>query len=602
MTERTNVAARVESAREIEALELRRREALRLVFGAGLATAIGADAAFAAPSQPSFLHGVASGDPTRTAVIIWTRVTPSSLNDVTVRWKVALDPAMTRVVRGGATTARALGDYTVKIDVDGLQPGWVYYYQFSAGDVLSTVGRTRTLPPADYTEQLQFAVFSCTNFEKGYFNAYADAARNPKLDAVLHLGDYNYEYGVGRYQTPALALGLVTEPRRDQLVPTTDTVLLDAYRARKALYRTDPDLQALHAAAPWITVWDDHESANDAWSEGAENHDPATQGPWQARKIAAIRAYYEWLPLREPADRQRVSPTTGNPEHMARSFDFGRVARLVMLDTRLQHRDKQLTATQMLGVYQAAATTGSFDLDRNADGSVRRIMGADQEAWVDQQLSTSTQTWQVIGNQTLLQYQITPNILDTTKLTAAQKTDISVVLDQIGGAGTAALFGTLGRLGAPNPLTADSWNGYPSARLRLYASMAKAANPVVVTGDSHNAWAANLAVPTRAGAFPIGVEFGGTSVTSPGYEQYFVTTPPRALADTITESSQQKSTTDKLVYADTSRRGYMLMHITQTMMAVDFVFVNTVFSQTYTVSKRFFTVAPGSKTTVLKPA
>ena len=594
MTDTTN-APRAAAASAIEQLELRRREALRLVFGAGVATAFGAAGTAEAHTKPQFLHGVASGDPLLDRVVIWTRVTPVVLGNIRVKWAVALDAGFTQTVAHGLRIATGATDWTVKVDVTGLLPGTRYFYKFTVNQLDSPVGRTRTLPDSASVAAVKLAIFSCSNFEKGYFNAYNDAAKRADLDAVLHLGDYNYEYGVGRYSTPALALGLVSEPRRDQLVPVTDTVLLDAYRARKALYRTDADLQALHAAAPWITIWDDHESANDSWTGGAENHDPATQGPWQARKRASVQAYYEWLPIREPADGQRIDPVTRNPEHMARSFDFGQVARLVMLDTRMQHRDQQLTPAQMLGVYQAAAATGSFDLDRNPDGSVRSMIGADQEAWLDTQLATAPQPWQVIGNQTLLHYQIAPDYLNSPRLTAAQKAGISGLLDSLFGAGSGALFGAVGAAGGPNPATNDSWNGYPAARAKFYGSLARGRNPVVVTGDSHNAWVANLGAPTRAGVLPIGVEFGGTSVTSPGYEQVFITTPADALAGIIVDSSGAKSPGDKLVYADTSRRGYMLLTLTPAAINMDYVYVSTVFATAYSTTTQSFTVLAGAK-------
>ncbi len=268
-----------------------RRQALQLTLAAGIsATSITmavTDPAVAAVFGP-FLHGVASGDPGARRVIIWTRITKAGPE---------IHSADLGGCRGSADAAHRAGtasrsrgprrDYTVKVDVDGLIPGRTYYYRFVANGKFSPIGRTRTLP-ADGVRRLKFAVVSCSNYELGYFNAYAEAAKHTDLDAVLHVGDYIYEYGPGPggYTTPATALGLVPKPRDSQLTPTSEIIVLDQYRARHALYRTDPHLQKLHRENPFINIWDDHEVTNDAWTGGAENHDPATEGNWQSAQAS----------------------------------------------------------------------------------------------------------------------------------------------------------------------------------------------------------------------------------------------------------------------------------------------------------------------------
>lgn len=598
-TDSTPTQAVSENA-DILRLELRRRDAYRLVFGAGAAMAALGDSparAAAASRVPQFAHGVASGDPRRESVIIWTRVTPPTRLPVPVQWKVSTTPDMAQIVASGQILASEDADYTVKIDVRDLTPGGVYWYQFTALGIASPIGRTRTLPPAGATAPFSLAVFSCSNFEKGFFNAYGEAAKDPNLSAVVHLGDYTYEYGLGQYVTPALAFGVVPEPRAAQLVPTTETVLLDAYRQRQALYHTDPQLQALHAHAPWILIYDDHESANDAYTRGAENHDPATEGGWIARKAAALRAYYEWLPLREPVGTQVLDPATGNPTRLPRSFAFGRLARLFAVDTRLAGRDRQLTAEQISGLYVADAGSGAFALDRRpADGQPRTLLGTEQEQILDQALAGSQETWQILANQVLVHYQIAPDYLNSPLLTAEQKAALSALLDQILGAGSGALFGQLGAAGLPNPAAADSWVGYPSARNRLDASLKKARNPIVLSGDSHNAWAANLRARLGGGATePVGVEFGTASVSSPGLEEFFLGFPPELIAALSTQSSQAKSPTDRLIYADTARRGFVKLHVDAQRVQADFVYVSTAFSPAYTVSTQSFTVQAGAK-------
>ena len=569
------------------ALELRRRDAFRAVFGAAAASLVGLDAMALPAAAPQFLHGVASGDPDAASVVLWTRVTQSGTKPVMVDWKLSSTADMATPVAQGSARALAAGDYTVKVIPNGLTAGATYWYQFSCNGVVSPIGRTRTLPDANSTAEVNLAIFSCSNFEKGYFNAYGEAAKDDSLFGMFHLGDYTYEYGLGGYQTTALALNLVTEPRKDQLLPTTETTTLAAYRTRQALYHTDPQLQAAHQNFPWFAIYDDHESANDSWTGGAENHTPATEGDWQSRKQAALQAWYEWMPVR---NRNPRFDANGNPQKLFHFVDFGKVARLVLLDSRLAGRDQQLTSTAMGQAYGYYAQTGSWALD-TVSGRPRSLLGAQQEAWVDGALAHSKQTWQLVGNQTLLHYQIAPDFLNAPGLTDAQRAGISGTVDAIFGAGAGAQFGQLGALGLPNPATNDSWNGYPTARNRFYASLLKAKNPVVLTGDSHNAWAANLAVgPTK-----VGVEFGATSVTSPGYEQTFPGLPAATLGALITYSSQTKSQTDKLQWCELANRGYLKVSANTTQLTATFVFVSTAFSTSYTTSTKTFTVNPGAR-------
>ncbi|HYZ32120.1 MAG TPA: alkaline phosphatase D family protein [Crenalkalicoccus sp.] len=584
---------------EVTKLELRRRAAFRLVFGAG-AGLLGLEgpARAVAIGAPQFLHGVASGDPLRDRVIIWTRVTPPSMERLRVQWRVSTTSDMTNVVAAGETNAGRNRDFTVKVDVAGLQPATWYWYQFNVGGVYSPIGRTRTLPASNAVDPFAIAFFSCSNWVKGYFTAYREAARDDSLVAVLHLGDYTYEYGPGGYPTASLALGLVTEPRAGTLDPMQETVMLAAYRQRQALHHIDPDLQALHAKLPWIVIYDDHEEANDSWTGGAENHQPATEGDWKAREAAALQAYYEWMPIREHRAVPLLDPTTQNPTQLYRTFTFGQLARIICLDTRLAGRNQQMTPAQMLAAYTVYATTGSFSTDMQADGSPRTLLGAAQEAWVDEKLSTGRQTWQILANQVLMHYQIAPDYLNSPLLNDQQKAQITATIDAAFGAGSGAAFGQAGANGLPNPATYDSWNGYPSARQRLYASLAKARNPIVISGDSHNGWAASLAVPAAGGGrTPVGVEFGGTSVSSPGYEETFPGFPPALIAGLITSSSQAKSRGDTLVYADTYRRGYVKLAVAADKVTATYVFLSTVFDDdSYTVdATRHFEVLAGAK-------
>jgi alkaline phosphatase D len=336
-----------------------------------------------------------------------------------------------------------------------------------------------------------------------------------------------------------------------------------------------------------MVVWDDHESTNDAFTAGAQNHTPGAEGDWQARKRAAIRAWLEWMPVRR---RGSVLDAQSNPQFLYRSFDFGSLARVVMLDTRLAGRDQQLTGTQMVNAYGAYAATGTWALD-TVGGRPRTLLGAAQETWLDDQLSSSTQTWQIVGSQILSFYQIAPDFLNWPALSPAERQVIISTIDQIFGPGAGAQFGQLGALGLPNPETVDTWTGYPSAKERYYASLLKARNPLVVAGDSHNAWAANL----RAGTVPVAPEFGTASVSAPGFEEIFPSFPPALLEGLLLHSFATRSRTDKLVWTDLSRRGFLRLNIAPSQVTATFVMLSTAFSTSYSVATRAFTVAPGAK-------
>jgi alkaline phosphatase D len=583
------------------AAAITRRDALKVAAAAGIAaTTFNPSLAQAAPSL-TFPQGIASGDPLANSVIIWTRAVPDDQrSDFQLVWQVSRQPDMSVHLTGGVVNVAAANDWIVKVDVQGLEPGTTYYYRFYRQDQRSPIGTTRTLPTGDVAK-VRLAMFSCANYEKGFFNVYGHAAQRGDIDFVLALGDYIYEYQPGGYVTAAMAAGAVTEPRVDLVLPRKEIVEAGEYRQRYITYKSDPDLQALHAKAPWIVIWDDHETADNAWKDGAHNHQPATEGAWTARKIAAVNAFYNWLPIREPASGIRID-NAGSPTPIYRRFDFGSLARLAMLDTRLIGRDAQfesadeIASPQLYAVYAGMTATGEFPLDVTAAGVSRQILGTAQEAWLADQIATSTQTWQIIGNQMLYQYQPTPDFMNSSILTATEKAQLSGLLDQLFGTGTGAQFAALGAAGAPSPSAQDAWTGYPAAKLRFGRMLAAARNPVVLAGDSHNAWAANLSIATPQGIRPMGVEFGTSSVTSPGYEQTLIGVDPAKLARLLVETSTNRSVLDKLVYCETARRGYVVVELTPAATRAEYVAVNNVFTRSYTATTdAVFQVAAGSK-------
>lgn len=507
----------------------------------------------------SFAHGVASGDPLPDRVILWTRVSPrrqEQQQDIAVRWWIATDPAMQLVVGGGTVTTSIHQDYTVKVDAGGLLAGHAYFYQFAVDIVKSPIGRTRTLPRAD-VRQVRLAVFSCANYPAGYFNVYADAARRDDFDAALHIGDYIYEYeSTGYASGHAEALGRVSEPR-DLLLQ------LDDYRRRYAQYRGDPDLQALHASVPFITVWDDHEFADDAWRDGSADHRSTQFGPFSLRKTAAMTAYHEWMPLRAP------DPET--PEKIYRSFDFGGVLSLHMLDTRLIGRDQQLMMSSYYDEHQRF-DAGKFK--RDVCSPRRQMMGRAQMAWLESQLAASSARWQVLGQQVLMARMDYPAAVALGDCGCTEFVALKRRAEH-----DPASIGPRERgwLSAPGlPCYLDSWDGYQNDRELVFAMMRRhRKNMVVLAGDTHNAWASDL---HDAQGRQVGVEFATASVSSPGMEGAYPDRDPEDVANMMVDLI------GPLYYAQTSKRGYMIVTATHEQVRCDWRFVDTVFSREFSAS------------------
>ena len=507
-----------------------------------------------------FVHGVASGDPLSDRVILWTRVTPAAgaLADIPVQWELASDAAFTTVVAKGQATATAARDFTVKIDASGLKPATAYHYRFSAYAAKSPTGRTRTLPTGSVA-QVRLAVFSCANYPAGYFNVYAEAARRSDLDATVHLGDYLYEYARGGYASAnAEQLGRLVQPAGEILS-------LADYRLRHAQYRTDPDLQALHAVAPMIAIWDDHEITNDTWANGAENHQSATEGSFAARKAAAMQAYHEWMPTRN-----------AQPELIYRSFHFGDLVALHMLDTRAVGRDEQLDHNN----YITATGIDAAGFTAAVGNPARQLLGSTQTQWLQQQMAASSATWQVLGQQVLMGRMNVPAPLllnfnnPATGVSLSQYSAIAAKAQTAPATLTATEQAILAQPSIPYNL--DAWDGYQAARetvLGTARSLGK--NLVVLSGDTHNAWANELA---DMNGNAVGVEFATSSVSSPGFEAYLPKENPAMLAGAF----QQLIKT--LKYCDTARRGYMLLTATATECRADWVYVNTIASRNYTAS------------------
>jgi alkaline phosphatase D len=373
---------------------------------------------------------VASGDPLSDRVIIWTRVTPEDIgmNEVEVDWRVATDPSLSDIVTSGSFTTGPDRDYTVKIDVSGLQPATTYYYGFVYNNKASLTGRTRTTPAADESDHLKFAVVSCNNIQAGYFNAFKEMSKRNDIDAVIHLGDYIYEYADGVYGDSTLWDERPVDPDRE-------IVTLDDYRRRYSTYRLDTSLMRAHQQHPFICVWDDHESANDAYVDGAENHDPLTQGDWEVRKENARKAYFEWIPIRED-------------NSIYRTISYGDLLDLVMLDTRLEGREEQILDVTDSALYSPDRT----------------ILGTVQKNWLKNELITSQAKWKMIGQQVIF-----------SPLTV----------------GWAALQDPTATYEELESIFLDIWDGYPAERTELIEFIQEEGleNLIILTGDFHSAFA-----------------------------------------------------------------------------------------------------------------
>lgn len=489
-----------------------------------------------------FTHSVASGEPGQDTMLLWTRYVPAAGDSARLVAEVSETADFARIVASGAIVTGPWRDWTAKVTVDGLRPGMRYHYRFVAADgTRSPVGRTKTLPAGD-APRFTAAVFSCSNIGFGFFTAYAHAAARDDIDLAVHLGDYFYEYAPGTY--PAAAQQVAG--RLPQ--PMGETIHLADYRLRFASYRADPDLQALHARVPWIVQWDDHESANDSWEGGAENNDPAKEGDWNARRAASVQAYREWMPV---------------SDEPWKAYEIGTLATLWRTETRLFARSHQNEIDAIVNGPDRDAALRRFRDGAWADPAAT-MMGSQQESWLSHDLARSVrqgQKWQVVGFGTIM------GNLSTPPQTAGW-------IDPANTRAVAYVQAGIAAAKAGLPSNFDAWGGYPAARARfLKGAQAVDANLVVICGDSHNAWAFDLAQDGGAA----GVEFAGHAVTSPGYESAIRRDPAEVARALVAANPELK-------WCDTSRRGYMALTITPDRVRNDWLFVDTIRERRATAS------------------
>ena len=522
------------------------------MLGVGMLSVPGLAAAL---SNRGFSHGVASGEPSARSVLLWTRFVADS--ERKLRVEVARDVRFRKIVAGAEALASPERDHTAKVVVSGLSPNRWYFYRFIAPDgSISRTGRTRTLPEGS-VDQFGLALFSCSNLPFGYFNAYAHAAAREDLDLAVHVGDYVYEYQRGVYPDPKSVIdGRVIEPAHEILT-------LADYRLRYASYRLDPDLQRLHARMPMIAQWDDHETANDSWRDGAENHQSDTEGGWSARKAIAERVYREWMPV---------------SDDYWSSYQIGQLATLFKVETRLVARSAPLDLIAAVRVGGDVDKAVRKFRDEQWRDPARTLMGPEQEHWLHAGLLESKRNgtrWQILAQQVVM-----GEVLMPQQIAGWLRPDSPASMRQYVQLGIAAA-----RNGVP--FNFDSWGGFPDARDRLLrAALSSNADLLVLSGDSHNAWGQNLAVDGASA----GVELAGHSVTSPGYEKF----APQISRDEF--AAVMRGANPGLAYTELARRGYVSLILRPTQAEGRWHFMRTVAQRDPSVEEtRTMTVQAGQR-------
>jgi alkaline phosphatase D len=482
-----------------------------------------------------FTHAVASGEPGPDTMLLWTRYVPGDGADaVRLDVEVALDRDFAKVVAGGSVRTGGYRDWTAKITVDELEPGTIYWYRFIAPDgSKSPLGRTKTLPVGE-VGRFGLGVFSCSNLPVGWFNAYGHAAARGDLDLWLHVGDYFYEYGSDH--------GLVLPGR--VVEPDHEILAIADYRLRYACYRADPDLQRLHLVAPMVAFWDDHESANDSWEGGAQNHQPAKEGDWNVRRAAAMQAFREWMPV---------------SDEPWKAYPIGSLATLYRTESRLLARTRQADLDPLFKAGDPDAALKAFRDGAWHDPSAT-MLGSAQESWLAHGLRANAQStaWQLVGMGTILGRTVMPQDAVSWLRPDANERLVASFRNNIRAA----------KLGVP--MWMDRWDGYPAARSRLLqAAQAADADLVMLSGDSHNAWAYSL----MDGGRPAGVEFAGHSVSSNGMEGSCSADPQIVARGFVAANPEMK-------WCDTSQRGYMMIEVTPARVTGEWLFMRTVKSRT----------------------
>jgi len=533
---------------------LSRNNQFESLFVVCLMLSLGIHSAKAQLFSVPFEYGIASGDPTSSSVILWTRLHPTMNDSEIISWEIATDTGFQNIKNSGNATVLKNKDFTVKVDAPNLNSNTVYYYRFTWNGIISPVGRTKTTPSSNENYHLRFAVVSCANYQGGFFNAYGNVAAYNDLDAVIHLGDYIYEVGATGY-------GVEEVKNQGRVHDSFETVTLDQYRARYAQYRLDSNLQKMHQQHAVICVWDDHESANGSNRLGAQNHTEGVEGIWEDRKRYSRNAFFEWMPIREKSDSS-----------IYRKLSYGSQVDLIMLDTRIEGRDPQINDVSDTALYSTSRT----------------ILGSAQKSWFKQELMNSNAKWKLIGNQVIFSEF---NIGWASKLLNQQPEQVESQF-------------------------LDIWDGYPSERQEIFNFIRSnsISNPVILTGDFHCAMAFDLtdsATQTQSTPYPykpwsynpttgatsVGVEFVSPSISSSNFDESASPTVALFLENQLVSELPSPSPSGyipnpHMKYVNLRQHGYVLVDVNEDTLQGDFYFTESISNATQNQNwaKGFYTV------------
>ncbi len=519
---------------------------------------------FIPEGENGFLEGVASFDPTQESIVLWTRYTKATneVDQPVIFVDLASDNDFKNLVVSETVEIDMNSDYTINVDISNLNSNTKYFYRFrnEKTKVSSIVGQTKTLPAPGEANEINIAVVSCANYETGYFNMYESIA-DSEADLVVHLGDYIYESSVSNDVTTSLGR---------EHNPPYELLSLDDYRTRYRQYRKDTQLQKVHQLKPFICVWDDHEFADDAYKDGAGNHQDY-EGPFETRKAIAMQVWHEYLPARV-VDKSIIY----------RNFEIGGFLNLIMLDTRIVGREKQLNYKDYITA--DILDKDAFEADWQNPNST--ILGDEQRQWLKNQFASSNAKWQVLGNQVLMGRYLIPAELIPISTQISSISNVSTELIKEYNILINDLLSIKSRIASEDPtVTADEklrvetvypskldyWDGYPVERETIL-SAALGKKLISVAGSSHNAWHIKL---TDKSGNNIGTEFATASITSNGIESIVGDNP------IITNLVEQTNVAliDDLQYMDAARRGYLMVTFSETQVEADWRFAKTIVSK-----------------------
>lgn len=515
--------------------------------------------------QAEFNYGVASGDPTSNSVILWTHCKyKDNKLPITLFYQISSDINFNKIIKNGFTSTNENNDFTVKVEIKDLEDNTIYYYRFCSTNnknniIYSITGRTNTIySPDKDISNIKIAVVSCANYPQGYYNVYKEISKEKDLSCVIHLGDYIYEYSnTDIYGIP------INESRASK--PPTETFTLQDYRIRHSEYKQDPDLQHLHSMYPIIAVWDDHEVVDNAWKDGAPTM--PNKYDYLRRKKKGLQAYSEWMPIKVKKCRNKIK--------IYRSFDFGNLFSLHMIDSRFYGREEQINPVNFI------IPNTRIETNEKLNNKERQLLGNKQFNWLSCKIKSSKAKWQILGSQVLMsKIEFPISILQSSNPEQLNK----AIVDYLVAKQTPPELRTpeqnflVDTSLSANPLLGynlDAWDGYPAQREKIFELIkSENKNFASIAGDSHNAWFNKL---TNNNNDLIGYEFCTPSVTSYGLEYFLSPTPPLEIKFIFENIPQYTE------WMQAKNRGYLLLSVNKNNIDGIYKFVDTTESKDYNI-------------------